>query len=174
MKNCSKCGIEKAESEFYTGRKKCKVCIIEYSRKYQKTEKGKAVRRKYLQSEKGRVLRRKCDRKYKQSEKGIVLKNKPIEKIKKRLRQRLYNFLILGFDTKRSRELMGCTRDFLRAHYESLFKPGMTWENYGEWESDHIKEMKTFDLFNKETHTLCMHYSNLQPQWKTLNCRNIH
>tara|TARA_B100001059_G_scaffold218294_1_gene238331 strand:- start:398 stop:844 length:447 start_codon:yes stop_codon:yes gene_type:complete len=148
MKNCSKCGIEKAESEFRVTHNQCRVCELEYRRKYSKTEAGRVyIRKKY---------------------------NKPIKKIKNKLLKRLHNFLIRGSDTKLNRETMGCTRDELRAHYESLFKSGMTWENYGEWESDHIREMNTFDLLNEETWKECMHYSNLQPQWRTLNCRNIH
>ncbi len=142
--------------------------------KYNQSEKGRAARRKYDQSEKGRA----AQRKYKKSEKGRAAQrkqdNRPIKKIRHKLLCRLHNFLIRGSDTKLNRETMGCTRDELRARYESLFKSGMTWENYGEWESDHIKEMKTFDLLNEETWKECMHYSNLQPQWKTLNCRNIH
>ncbi len=160
MKNCSKCGKEKAESEFYAGRNVCKVCKIAQMRKYKKSEKGRAANRKYDESEKGRAAIRKSNK-------------KKIHKIKVKLLNRLHYFL-KGRDSKLNRETMGCTRDFLRAHYESLFKSGMTWENYGEWESDHIKEMKTFDLENEETWKECMHYSNLQPQWKTLNRRNIH
>ena len=162
MKTCIKCGKEKAVSEFYTGGNRCKVCRIEYQCKYQKSEKGKVAVRKYQKSEKGKVAVRKKKKKSK-------------NKIKIKLLGRLHCFLIRGIDSKLNRETMGCTRAFFRAHYESLFKSGMTWENYGkEWESDHIKEMKTFDLENEETHKECMHWSNLQPQWKSLNRRNIH
>lgn len=122
------------------------------------------------------VLRRR--REYRKTEKCRAVqcksRKRPINKIKKKLLERLRRFIIRGSDTKLNRETMGCTRDELRAHYESLFKPGMTWENYGEWENDHIKEMSKFDLENEETWKECMHYSNLQPQWKTLNLRNIH
>lgn len=173
MKICSKCGKEKDVSEFYTRRYRCKVCYNAEKWKYRRSEKGRAVRRKYLNTEKGRA----ANRKYAQSDKGraIVRKrnNKPINKIKKKLLERLRHFII-GRDSQLNRETMGCTRDEFRAHYESLFKPGMTWENYGEWENDHIKEMSKFDLENEETWKECMHYSNLQPQWKTLNRKNIH
>ena len=169
MKTCSKCGEEKDVSEFYTRRKKCKVCLIKQNMNYQKTEKGRAVQ---LQAN------RKAQHKYNQTEKGKVKRrkqaNKPIEKIKNKLRKRLYSFLVIGIDSKRNRALMGCTRDELIAHYESKFKEGMTWENYGEWENDHIKEMSKFDLENEETWKDCMHWSNLQPQWKELNRKNIH
>ncbi len=164
MKICIKCGDLKNVSEFYTGRKKCKVCVIEYYCKYHKTEKGKAVRRKYCGSEKGRATKRKAQRKHGKT---------PIKRIKIKLLERLRRF-IGGHDSRCNRETMGCTLAFFRAHYESKFKPGMTWENYGEWENDHIKEMSKFDLENEETWKECMHYSNLQPQWRELNIKNIH
>jgi len=134
---------------------KTKVCRKEYMRMYL---------RKYRKTGKGKAAQKAAQRKYDTS---------PIKKIKRKLLKRLRRF-IRGSDTKLKRETMGCTLAFFRAHYESLFKPGMTWENYGEWESDHIKEMNSFDLLNEETWKVCMHWSNLQPQWRELNCRNIH
>jgi len=160
MKTCTKCGEKKDVSEFYHRRKKCKVCKIASNREYKKSEKGRATQRKYNKTDKGRAVRRKQNR-------------RPINKIKLKLLLRLRHF-IRGTDSQLNRETMGCTLAFFRAHYESLFKPGMTWENYGEWENDHIKEMNTFDLLNEETWKECMHYSNLQPQWRELNCKNIH
>jgi hypothetical protein len=127
MKTCIKCGKEKAVSEFYTGRNACKMCRKEYMAKYQKMEAYKASFRKYRKTEKGRAAKRRAQRKQ---------NHKPKSKIKRKLLSRLHCFL-RGIDSKLNRETMGCTRAFIRAHYESLFKPGMTWENYGkEWESD--------------------------------------
>lgn len=65
----------------------------------------------------------------------------------------------------------GCTKRQLRSHIESQFKPGMTWENYGEWEIDHITPIAFFD-FSKASHFLaCVHFSNMQPLWKRDNLR---
>jgi len=52
MKTCSKCGIEKDESEFYKVYSWCKNCKNEYVRKYNQSEKRKEYMRKYNQSEK--------------------------------------------------------------------------------------------------------------------------
>ena len=156
MKTCSKCGEEKDVGEFPTGRKKCKVCMAEYQHNYCRSEKGRATKRKYNQSEAGKKSRYKYD-------------TKPMRRNQTILRKRLNRFLIKGNDTQKSRDIIGCTRDELRARYESLFKPGMTWENYGEWENDHIIPMSKFDLSKDEEVKKCMHYSNLQPLWRKEN-----
>ena len=45
----------------------------------------------------------------------------------------------------------------------------MTWENYPEWEIDHIRPMASFDLTDPEQQRQCCHYSNLQPMWSEEN-----
>jgi len=52
---------------------------------------------------------------------------------------------------------------------EYLFKDGMTWDNYGEWELDHIKPVKRFYEQGKFDINLVNALCNLQPLWKTDN-----
>jgi len=59
--------------------------------------------------------------------------------------------------------LLGVKWEEAKAHFEKLFKPGMTWQNIGEWEIDHIRPVMTFRL--DELH-LINHISNLQPLWR--------
>lgn len=69
--------------------------------------------------------------------------------------------------SKRTLEIIGADVATTRAHIESLFKPGMSFDNYGEWEIDHIIPLasaKTID----EAYKLC-HYKNLQPLWREEN-----
>lgn len=63
----------------------------------------------------------------------------------------------------------GCSREELVKHLESQFKPGMTWENHGKWEIDHIKPLAAFDMTNPKEVLAAMHYSNLQPLWAKEN-----
>ena len=67
--------------------------------------------------------------------------------------------------------LIGCSGLELRAHLESQFQPGMTWENYGlhGWHVDHIRPCNTFDLSIKEEAAKCFHFRNLRPLWATEN-----
>jgi len=63
----------------------------------------------------------------------------------------------------------GCDKETLRAHIESLFREGMSWENYGKvWHLDHIVPIslgkKDYALILK----LC-NYKNLQPLFAAEN-----
>jgi len=66
-------------------------------------------------------------------------------------------------------ELIGCTWEEYADHLRSLYKPGMTDENYGEWHVDHIIPCSSFDLSDPEQVKKCFHYSNTQPLWRHEN-----
>jgi len=88
-------------------------------------------------------------------------------RIAQNLRGRLYNVLKRRKINKSWSvlELVGCSLDELKNYLQSLFQPGMTWENQGEWHIDHIKPCASFDLTNPEEQKKCFHFSNLQPLW---------
>jgi len=65
--------------------------------------------------------------------------------------------------------LVGCSVQRLREHLEAQFKPGMTWENHGEWHIDHIKPCASYDLRKSVDQQACFHWSNLQPLWANAN-----
>ena len=54
-------------------------------------------------------------------------------------------------------------------HMESLWKPGMSWENYGlgpgKWVRDEIKPMCAFDMSDPKQARECMRLENLRPLW---------
>jgi hypothetical protein len=68
--------------------------------------------------------------------------------------------------------LVDFTLDQLRSHLQKLFKPGMTWENYGTvWEIDHKIPLAAFN-FDKPDQIdfkLCWSLKNLQPLGKFEN-----
>lgn len=61
----------------------------------------------------------------------------------------------------------GCTDLELVLHVESLWEPWMTWNNYGngqdQWNIDHIKPLKSFDLTKREDYLEAVNYTNLRP-----------
>lgn len=66
-------------------------------------------------------------------------------------------------------ELVGCSAKRLRRHLESLFLPGMTWENRELWHIDHRTPMSAFDLRLPSEQKKAMHYRNLRPIWREDN-----
>ena len=87
----------------------------------------------------------------------------------RRLRNRLY-YALKNKNWKKNTKFskyIGCDRDELIQHLECQFKKGMTWENYGEWEIDHIIPLSSAST--KIEMEKLSHYTNLQPMWRTLN-----
>lgn len=68
-------------------------------------------------------------------------------------------------------ELLGCSLLELELHLESNFQVRMTFDNYGEWEIDHIKPISLFNLNNDDELFECCNYKNLQPLWKIDNIK---
>jgi hypothetical protein len=68
-------------------------------------------------------------------------------------------------------ELVGCSTKDLMSHIKSMWKPGMSWENYGikGWHIDHIRPCAAFDLTDPEQQKQCFHWTNLQPLWAQEN-----
>lgn len=61
-------------------------------------------------------------------------------------------------------------QDFI-LYLESLFLPGMTRDNYGNWHIDHILPCASFDLTDPEQQKICFNYKNLQPLWAIDNIK---
>jgi hypothetical protein len=85
-------------------------------------------------------------------------------KLKSRLRHRIRTALKGNFKSGSAVKDLGCSIDFLKQYLEVQFYGGMTWDNWGSvWELDHIKELHTFDLTDREQFLEVCHYTNLQP-----------
>ena len=70
--------------------------------------------------------------------------------------------------TDHSIEYLGCTIAEFKAHIESQFKENMAWENFGNWQIDHIVPIKYKK--NGQNPTLedvieRLHWKNTQPMW---------
>ena len=73
--------------------------------------------------------------------------------------------------TKQTLTLLGCPLKSFLLYLESLWQPGMSWKNYGDWHIDHIIPCAIFDLAKPEHQERCFHFSNLQPLWALENIR---
>lgn len=138
----------------------------ESDKKYRENnlEKIKAKKRAYQDSGRATEMAKKWQAK-KRSDLNYVTK--------KRLRGRIYVALKRGIKSQYTMELLGCTIDEFKRHFESLFTDGMSWEKYlaGEIDIDHIKPCKRFDLANPIEQKQCFFFKNLQPLWHLDNLR---
>ena len=67
--------------------------------------------------------------------------------------------------------IVGYGLDRLCAHLESQFTEGMSWDNYGQWEIDHIKPRAAFDFTDDGVVVEAWSLDNLQPLWRADNRR---
>ena len=68
-----------------------------------------------------------------------------------------------------STEYLGCDIDTFKAHIESQFKEGMTWESHGEWHKILLKYKRNGETPSLEEVALRLHYTNTQPMWASEN-----
>jgi hypothetical protein len=91
--------------------------------------------------------------------------------IESSIRTRIWNALTSKKLTKskKTTDLIGCDIKFFKQHLENQFTEGMTWDNYGEWQIDHIKPCCSFDLTIIDNQLACFNYMNTQPLWRVDN-----
>ena len=102
-----------------------------------------------------------------------AIKRDPSIKLAHNARVRLYMALKGGQKAANTFALVGVKdRVEYKAYIGRLFQPGMTWENYGDWEIDHIIPCRYFrPMEDPQVQRVCFHHSNLQPMWKADNVR---
>jgi hypothetical protein len=84
------------------------------------------------------------------------------------LRSRLYDALNGRIKVGSAVSDCGLTISELKIHIESLWQPGMSWDNYGsEWSIDHIKPLISFDLTDHSQFMIAVNYTNLRPLWNS-------
>lgn len=83
------------------------------------------------------------------------------------LRSRINRAIRANYKSGSAVRDLGCTISELKLYLEKQFKEGMTWKNHTQfgWHIDHIKQLKEFDLTNREQFLIAVHFTNLQPLW---------
>jgi hypothetical protein len=154
MKVCNVCLIEKNESDFYKdiSRKdglehRCKLCSSRKTLIWQKN--NGCYRNEYL-------------KKYNKNRRKIDINFRLKRSISSRIRDAIKNNKVNSFVF-----YLGCDIEFYKQYLEEKFQDGMSWDNYGEWEIDHIRPLSLFDL--RENFLEAFHYENTQPLWKKEN-----
>lgn len=174
---------------------KCKDCVALYHKKYFQKNKSEILLNRqnymveYRESNKEKISE--YNKKYYDQNRKQILKHKKSKEYRKHSRRYEKNkrkndisFRIMGSlrsrlnlaiknNTKhgKTKDLIGCSIDFLKEYLSNMFQEGMSWNNYGKngWHIDHIMPCSSFDLTILEQQKLCFHYSNLQPLWAKEN-----
>lgn len=169
----------------------CSVCATSFFTKHSKELFCSAICREKNRREKFKVAQK--SGRYRVRQKSYYQENKreihrkiierrrrdPILRLKMVLRTRLGHAIKGRSKSGPTLGYIGCTVEHLRTHIESLWLPGMSWENYGlkGWHIDHRQPLAAFNLFdqfgNENTAQICaaMHFTNLQPLWAADNIR---
>ena len=96
-------------------------------------------------------------------------------KLRANLRSRQYAAIKNNQKTGSAIKDLGCTIKEFQIYLESLFYSNpdtgesMTWENWGrgknKWQIDHIINLASIDISNREQYLKVSHYSNQRPLW---------
>lgn len=178
---CSDCGENKSVDEYYKSKTyitgilgRCKTCHnkkcanrmkIRIKSDDEYSKKMKEYKKKWKTANRGKIIEYLRRWEEKNPEKVKEYRNKPHRKLSSNLRKRLREFV----KGQRRFPGVGCTRERLVSHIESLWDEGMTWDNYGQWHIDHIMPCSAFDLMDPKQIEECFHYTNLQPLWAKEN-----
>ena len=124
-------------------------------------EKSKDAYNRWVSKPEGRIVRRNVTARYRGTINGTMIN---------RIRSRIWQALKKGFTKSASTlELVGCSMLDFRQHIEKQFPDGMSWDNVGVWEIDHITPLSAFDLSDPSQQRLAFRYTNCRPLWKNLN-----
>ena len=177
---CFKCEQFKKLEEFSFKKRgkfgrdsQCKKCKLKYYYKYKKEhpEKIRKAVRKF--AENNRESRREQCSKWRLKNPHAKRKwyRRTKNKITDCLAGRVHKNLNGNFERKKLWEILGYTYEEFVKHIEKRFQPGMTWENHGEWEIDHIIPIAFFRFKSYEDveFKMCWRLENIQPLWKQQN-----
>lgn len=190
---CKICKTEKTISDYYVKKSgptagwiftECKICSTNKALKWEANNKDRrrirdnefyaknrekmaAKKRKYREREDFRDMERESRNKYVSKK----MKTDPMFKARIAIRGRNRIWLKNRNFKKGTRELLGCSWLEFKSHIESLFQPGMTWDNHGTygWHYDHIFPLAK--CVTEEDLIRTCHYTNIQPLWAKDNIR---
>jgi hypothetical protein len=131
---------------------------------YRNQEKEKARALNWYRNNKARASKTKCAWIKKRRE------SDPHFRLIQNFRARIWTIIKNPSSRMRISHIIGCSKAALFKHLESLFKPGMTWNNYGKtWVVDHVFPVSRFDFSKTDSLKKCWHFKNLQPLFSLEN-----
>jgi len=161
--------------------------VDEYRRTYRKEHSKKNIKYQKGYREKNKDLLLEQKKEYYKENKEKILNQKKIYKRKRRKEDPMFR---MGLNFSRNishslksnkvskkrkhwENLVGYKSSDLKNHLEKLFKPGMSWDNYGlyGWHIDHIipRSFFRYNSMDDVEFKYCWSLNNLQPLWASDN-----
>lgn len=189
-KICKECKSKEYKYYFYRNYESNRKnqTIYQQENKEKINEKARARYKKIIENEetkteyKNKVKKQKKKYKDKISKRRIEQKRERTKtdiqfRISSNLRSSFRGAIKRGYKNSSVLKLLGCSVLDFKKYIESLWLPGMSWENWGKgegkWNLDHIIPCVAFDLRYKSQQEKCYYYTNLRPLWEIDNiCKN--
>lgn len=139
-----------------------KQVYLDYQKKYRENNPQKIAgyQKEYYQTNKS--TKKEYDREYT----AIKRNTDTLYKLKGNISTLIRNGISNNGHRKKSKtaEILGCSIEDFKIHIESQFTEGMTWDNYPQWQLDHITPIS---WANTEEEIIALnHYTNFQPLWE--------
>lgn len=189
-KKCTKCQEEKSLDGFWNKktasdgkRSKCIQCEKEESNRYHAENKEILREKAKIASIKNKEKKSKYFKQWWEENKHKRIKKATQYKKERYHTDELFKLsqLVRGYckritkavkdDTNmRSIDHLGCTLEEFKAHIESQWQDGMTWDNHAHdgWHIDHIVPLDWY-IKNSDDPWQANHFTNLQPLWAKEN-----
>ena len=185
-RKCTRCYQIKSVKEFYSEKEgvhgimsKCKKCISKYhAGRYEKDV--EKIRKRQIETFKATYGNDEWKRKNPEKVDRALKRHRdyarkrlstPMGKLNHSMSRSIWMSLRRNKNGWHWEDLVGYTLKDLKQRLQKQFQPGMTWENYGEWEIDHIRPLSKFN-FSKPEHPdfrRAWGLGNLQPLWMPEN-----
>lgn len=160
-KICTKCKLEKSKEDYYKHKNGkdglnpvCKVCWKKSNKVFEEKNPRNEYRKKRYKKVKPIVIKQITKRAKERYHNDIEYKLLSLT------RTRIHHFLKGRHKAKSTKAILGIGLTEYKEYLEGQFSNGMSWDNFGEWEIDHILPVSKGGSF---------HYTNTQPLWREEN-----
>jgi hypothetical protein len=162
IEHCREHSKERSKRYHINNPKKTKEYQRQYDKQYyiNNREKIKERRRRYIKNN-PEIVKEQWRKRREKRKLNIVLH------LSDRMRNQILRSLRGNKNGNHWEDLVDYTLKDLMIHLESLFKDGMSWDNYGKWHIDHIKPVDSFNFtsYKDKEFKKCYALKNLQPLW---------
>jgi hypothetical protein len=160
-KICTKCKQEKLVTDYYKHKNGkeglnpvCKVCWKSENKLFEESKPRDEYRKARYEVKKPEIIKAQVEYQRKRYKSNIEFRLITLT------RGRLNHFLKGRHKAESTKAILGIDLTEYKEYLEKQFTEGMSWENLGEWEIDHILPVSKGGSF---------HYTNTQPLWKIDN-----